>query len=48
VGAPVQVTLVDPSRRESQHSETVFLPDGRRFLYHRISANEEQHGIFIG
>jgi Tol biopolymer transport system component len=47
-GEPVQVTIVDPSRRESQHSEPVFLPDGRRFLYHRTSANEEHHGIFIG
>jgi Tol biopolymer transport system component len=47
-GTPVQVTIVDPSRRESQHSEPIFLPDGRRFLYHRTSANEEHHGIFVG
>jgi Tol biopolymer transport system component len=47
-GTPVQVTAVDIKRGDLQHSEAVFLPDGRRFLYHRGSGFEERQGIFVG
>jgi eukaryotic-like serine/threonine-protein kinase len=47
-GTPVPVTLVDASRREVQHAGPAFLPDGRRFLYHRASDIPENRGIFLG
>jgi Tol biopolymer transport system component len=46
-GTPVQVTAVDFKRGDLQHSQAIFLPDGRRFLYHR-GGGEERQGIFIG
>jgi len=47
-GTPSLVTKVDPSRREVQHAGPTFLPDGRRFLYHRGSATAENRGIYLG
>jgi Tol biopolymer transport system component len=47
-GTPVQVTTVDRLRGEVQHSGPSFLPDGRRFLYHRASAEPENNGIYLG
>jgi Tol biopolymer transport system component len=45
-GAAVQIATLDASRRESQHSGPVFLPDQQHFLYHR--SGEEGGGIFLG
>jgi len=47
-GTPSLVTKVDPSRRELQHAGPAFLPDGRRFLYHRASSIAENRGIYLG
>ncbi len=47
-GTPMQVTTVDRSRGEVQHSGPTFLPDGRRFLYHRASSVPENNGIYLG
>ena len=47
-GSPSLVTKVDPSRREIQHAGPTFLPDGRRFLYHRASSIPENRGIYLG
>jgi eukaryotic-like serine/threonine-protein kinase len=47
-GTPSPVTEVDPVRREIQHAGPTFLPDGRRFLYHRASAMGEHSGIYLG
>jgi len=37
-GTPVPLTAIDPSRREIGHYLPVFLPDGSRFLYLRVSS----------
>ena len=47
-GAPLPVTRVDPSRSETFHSDPIFLPDGRHFVYFRHSARSENHGIYAG
>jgi Tol biopolymer transport system component len=47
-GVPSAVTALDDSRSESRHVLPVFLPDGRHFLYARISNIAENSGIFIG
>jgi serine/threonine protein kinase len=47
-GTPVQVTKVDPARRDVQHAGPAFLPDGETFLYSRASNIPENHGIFRG
>ncbi|MEQ1886857.1 MAG: protein kinase [Bryobacteraceae bacterium] len=47
-GAPVQVTAIDGARSEVQHSGPRFLPDGKRFLYHRLSRQAENQGTYIG
>ena len=47
-GTPSLVTKVDPARREMQHTAPAFLPDGRRFLYHRASLIPENGGIYFG
>jgi Tol biopolymer transport system component len=46
-GTPSLVTAVDPSRPEL-HSNPVFLPDGKRFLYNRNSTKEEVAGLYWG
>jgi Tol biopolymer transport system component len=47
-GVPSAVTVLDESRSESRHLLPVFLPDGRHFLYARISNMAENSGISIG
>ncbi len=48
-GVPSEVTAVDTSRGEDAHLTPVFLPDGRHFLYLRVSRNNvEQTGLFVG
>jgi len=47
-GAPVAVTELDAARDETGHTSPVLLPDGRRFLYLRISRNPEQTAVFVG
>jgi Tol biopolymer transport system component len=47
-GVPSAITALDDSRKESRHLTPVFLPDGRHFLYLRISNTLETSGIYIG
>jgi Tol biopolymer transport system component len=47
-GVPSAITVLDDSRKENRHILPVFLPDGRHFLYLRISNALENSGIYIG
>jgi len=48
-GGPASpLTTLDPSRGEFQHVFPSFLPDGRHFLYLRVSSNLSDSGIYIG
>ncbi len=47
-GAPVAVTELDASRDEIGHGVPVMLPDGRRFLYLRVSRQPERTALFVG
>ena len=47
-GAASPVTAVDPSRKESSHSDPVFLPDGKHFFYLRHSFVPENSGLYLG
>jgi eukaryotic-like serine/threonine-protein kinase len=48
-GAPSPVTALDPSRKEAMHLLPSFLPDGRHFVYLRISpGTPEGGGTYIG
>ena len=47
-GQPVPLTTLDPSRHEREHELPSFLPDGRHFLYLRVSSVPEESGIFAG
>ena len=47
-GVPVAATALDASRQESSHSDPVFLPDGRRFLYLAQAARLIDDAIAIG
>ena len=48
-GVPVALTKLDPARNEREHELPSFLPDGRHFLYLRISASKpEDNGVFAG
>jgi eukaryotic-like serine/threonine-protein kinase len=47
-GSATVVTALDVPRQEVQHAGPVFLPDGRRFLYHRASRAPEYRGIYMG
>jgi eukaryotic-like serine/threonine-protein kinase len=47
-GVPVQITAVDPARKERFHFCPSFLPDGRHFVYIRDSADTEKSGIYLG
>ena len=47
-GAPVAVTELDATRDETGHMSPVMLPDGRRFLYFRVSRTPERNGVFVG
>ena len=47
-GTPIQVTAVDAKRGELLHYAPRFLPDGRHFIYVRLSAAEGKSGIYVG
>ncbi len=47
-GTPVVVTALDASRQETAHSLPSFLPDGRHFVYLRVSRSAENTGIYAG
>jgi hypothetical protein len=47
-GASSFVTMLDAHRKEQFHSSPVLLPDGRHFLYARISLEPDKSGVYIG
>jgi Tol biopolymer transport system component len=47
-GLPIQVTTLDRTREEIGHYSPRFLPDGRHFVYLRLSASEGKSGIYVG
>ncbi len=46
--AATPLTVVDASRQEQGHYSPVFLPDGKHFVYLRLSSVPENSGIYIG
>jgi eukaryotic-like serine/threonine-protein kinase len=47
-GSAVPVTLVNPSRGEIFHVAPRFLPDGRHFIYLRVSGVADLMGLYVG
>ena len=47
-GTPVQVTVVDQSRNEIEHTFPYFLPDGRHFIFLSRNSQPENSGIYAG
>ena len=47
-GTPVQLTQVDASRSEIEHTWPYFLPDGRHFIYLVRNAQPENSAIYVG
>jgi eukaryotic-like serine/threonine-protein kinase len=47
-GTASAVTALDSSRGEILHTLPWFLPDGRHFLYLRISSRAEDSGVYLG
>ena len=47
-GTPAPLTALDASRKEIGHYLPTFLPDGRRFLYLRVSPTTDTSGIYVG
>jgi eukaryotic-like serine/threonine-protein kinase len=47
-GIAFPLTTLDPSRKESVHVLPSFLPDGRHFLYLRVSNSPENSGAYVG
>ena len=47
-GTSSPLTRLDPARQEIRHAFPSFLPDGRHFVYLRISTDRENSGIFAG
>jgi Tol biopolymer transport system component len=47
-GAASPVTKVEQGRDEASHTDPIFLPDGRHFLYLRHSRRAENNGIYVG
>lgn len=47
-GTPVQLTVIDPSRQEEGHVTPLFLPDGKHFVYLRLSDSAQYSGIYLG
>jgi eukaryotic-like serine/threonine-protein kinase len=45
-GSPVAVTTLTPG--ETAHRWPQFLPDGKRFLYQRVSGSGDKTGIYVG
>jgi hypothetical protein len=46
-GVPVPITALDPARHEMAHYSPSFLPDGRHFVYARMSSDSEKEGIYL-
>lgn len=46
-GVPVQLSSLDPTRREVHHRWPVFLPDGRRYLYQIKSSDHAVEGVYL-
>jgi len=47
-GVPTPASVLDESRQETEHSDPVFLPDGRRFLYLAQSRKLTHDSIVVG
>jgi serine/threonine protein kinase/Tol biopolymer transport system component len=47
-GVPVQITAFDPARQEVFHAGPSLLPDGRHFVFFRLSTDREKSGIYLG
>jgi Tol biopolymer transport system component len=47
-GAVAPATQLDAARGELAHRWPQFLPDGRRFIFHVLSASPEHTGVFVG
>ena len=47
-GAVTDVTALDPSQSETQHTLPNSLPDGRHFIYSRWGGPVEKQGVFVG
>src|SRR5204862_5073115 len=42
------LTVLDPLHKETHHIGPTFLPDGKHFLYLRVSSVPEDSGISVG
>jgi Tol biopolymer transport system component len=47
-GSATPLTTLDSSRKETDHGLPSFLPDGRHFIYLRLSSSPENNGVYIG
>ena len=47
-GVAVAFTILDRARGERVHGFPTFLPDGRHFLYSRVSTVPENSGVYVG
>jgi eukaryotic-like serine/threonine-protein kinase len=47
-GSASPLTTLDPSRKETTHGYPSFLPDGRHFIYFRLSEKPENSGVYSG
>ena len=47
-GTPAPLTVLDPSRHESEHELPSFLPDGRHFVYFINSTDPGNSGVYVG
>jgi eukaryotic-like serine/threonine-protein kinase len=47
-GDVTQVMRPDWRRQETEYASPYFLPDGRHFLYYKLSGQKEARGIYIG
>jgi len=47
-GVASPLTTIDSSRKETSHDLPSFLPDGKHFIYLRLSGVPENSGVYIG
>lgn len=47
-GTAAPLTVLDPSRHESEHELPPFLPDGRHFVYFIKSSDPANSGVYVG